>query len=418
MSEDGFRTLQQKLLLLYMVFSCVLLLAVLTTVGVLLYQNLMHTARTTVHYDLDGYMNQLEQEGWIDHMDLGMDELKNDYAIFILEDEKDTLYTGSYLNPEERALLREEISKAELSYSTGVGSCTLHMFSTSFYVCQKVSRNGRIQCFVCKNLKRVKNSFSFQLIILSTAFLAGCMLLYFLSKKMSISAMKPVRENMEKQIAFIHAASHELKSPLAVIRANNSACAADASNSDRYRGIIEDECRRMASLIQELLLIATDTTLGLRIEKKPQRADTILIQCYEKMLPFVRNAGMPLSIEIGEDDFGEILVDEARMSQVLEALVSNAAAYGRSEKGILLALKKEKRQVCFIVRDYGPGIAKEDYHKVFDRFYRGAADRNDKSHFGLGLSIAQQLTHAMGGKIQLRDTEGAGACFVVLFREL
>lgn len=415
MNEAALKKLQKKLVLSYLSASCILLFIVLFTVGLLLYQNLVRNSRHTIQYDLTRYIDKIEKKRWVDHYFFNMEELENGYVIFILDQGEPTLFQGSLLSRKERALLLEELENHEITYSQ---CTTLNFLSRTFFVYQYKSGNGMIQCYICKDIKTINSAFSLQLLILFFGFIIGCILLYFLISKMAFSAMKPIRENMQKQEEFLHAASHELKSPLAVIRTNNSASLVDGENHDKYREIIENECQRMASLIQDLLLIVSGGSLGHTVTKKPKRPDTILIQCYEMMQPLVKKAGMPLAIDLGKQECGEILVDADRIEQVLQTLVCNAIEYGASEKGILLKLQKNKKQISFIVRDFGPGIPAVDAENVFERFYRGSKSRTDKSHFGLGLSVARQLTNDMGGKIILDKTNKSGAAFIVTFREL
>lgn len=413
MNESDLKTLQRKISLSYMLTGCILLLFVLFTVGILLYQNLIQNTKRDIKNDLSHYLEQLSEEKWIDHTYFHKEELENDYVIYILDCNQQTLFQGSFLNSEERALLWNEIENNEIVFAQ---STSITILSRLFYVYQHKSEDGNIQCFVCKDLRMVRDSFVLYLSILGVGFVIGCILLYFMSLRMAISSVKPIRENMENQIAFVHAASHELKSPLAVIRTNNSACIADAHNRQKYHKIIDDECQRMASLIHDLLLVASGKQMRMHMKLSPLRPDTILIRCYEDMLPLVSGANMPLNIELGEEDYGNILVDEDRILQVLQTLVGNAISYGASKKGILLKLQKEKKQISFIVKDYGTGISPDQADHIFDRFYRAAEDRSDKTHFGLGLSIAKQLTTDMGGRICLQSGNDEGATFVITFR--
>lgn len=416
MNETGFQTLRRKMLTLYMFFSCSLLLAVLSLVGVMLYQSAHRNVRKQIQSDLEKYTWQVKEDGFLDHSFFSAKEVENDYVIFFYDQKgvgELTGFHGAYLSAQNRDLLWQEICQKEI---TSEQSTTIRLLGTGFYVYQQRVGTTSVLCYVCKDLERVRYSFFLQILILGAGFLVGCVLLYVISRHLSAKALRPVADNMKKQMEFIHAVSHELKSPLAVIMTNNSTAVLDVDNRMKYHDIIEQECKRMSLLVQDLLLMASGNTIEFHMEKKAERADTILIGCYEKMQPVVRKSGMELGIDLGQEEIGEIFADAKRVDQVLQILVDNAIAYGSSPQGIQLCVRREKRQILFLVIDHGVGVSAEDEKRMFDQFYRGARDRSDKSHFGLGLSIAKQLCRAMNAKLSFQKTAGGGATFVISFK--
>lgn len=418
MNESGLKKIQTKLLLSYMIASAVLLLIVLFAVGILLYQNVIRDTKTGLRASLDRYLEQISQEMWVDDTYLGKEELQNQYVIYVLDHDTPILFQGTYLGQAQRQALWDKLLDNEITYTQST-TITLSndqhdRISKTFFAYQHSTADGAIKCYVCKDLSAVYRTVLLYILILLIGFIIGCLILYVISQMLSRRAMQPIKNNLQEQNAFFHAASHELKSPIAVITANNSASIVDPRNLEKYRNVIGKECERMTTLVQDLLLVASSSTNSFSINLSKKQPDTILIQCYEKMEPLVRNAGMCLNIEIADIDYGEILVDEDRLMQVLQILISNAIAYGKSEKGILLQLLKNKKNVIFAVRDYGAGISAEDAAHIFERFYRSSKDRSDKTHFGLGLSIARQLIESMNGKLTLAKCN-SGALFEISF---
>ena len=418
MNENGLKKIQTKLLLSYMLASAVLLLIVLFAVGILLYQNLIRDTKSGIRASLDRYLEQLSQEMWVDDTYFGKEELQNQYAIYILDHGTPVLFQGMYLEQAQRQELWDKLSENEITYTQST-TITLpndrrDLTGKIFFAYQHSTADGAIKCYICKDLSVIYRTVLLYILILLIGFIIGCVILYVISQMLSRKAMQPIKNNLQEQNAFFHAASHELKSPIAVITANNSASIVDPQNLEKYRSVIGKECERMTTLVQDLLLVASSSTNSFPVNLSKKQPDTILIQCYEKMEPLVQASSMCLNIEIADIDYGEILVDEDRLMQVLQILINNAIAHGKSEKGILLKLLKTKKNVIFAVRDYGSGISAEDASHIFERFYQSSKDRSDKTHFGLGLSIAKQLTESMNGKLILAKCN-EGALFEISF---
>jgi signal transduction histidine kinase len=111
---------------------------------------------------------------------------------------------------------------------------------------------------------------------------------------------------------------------------------------------------------------------------------------------------------------GEIYINPHRIYQLLQILVNNANSYTPDHSIITISSRITKKQLIVEVIDHGKGIPDQDKARVFDRYYRRDPSRNDKSHFGLGLNIAKELTHLHHGTLTLHDTKGGGCTFQIL----
>ena len=232
---------------------------------------------------------------------------------------------------------------------------------------------------------------------------AVCFLSYFLVKK----ALQPVEASIHSQRNFITATSHELKAPLAVIQANT-----EAMESSPKQKIILDECSRMNSLIQSMLSLASSDAGNWKMDIRETNVDTLLIETWEAFSETARKKNIRLNLDI-EESYPTIKCDKERISQVLGIFLDNAISYSPSGTAVQIGAKVQGKQLVFYVIDHGPGISDSEKEKVFERFYSGDPSRTEKGHYGLGLSIAQEIVKLHYGKIELKDTPGGGCTFEI-----
>ncbi len=234
---------------------------------------------------------------------------------------------------------------------------------------------------------------------------------YLLSHFLIAKAMLPVQQSQEQQKQFIAAASHELRSPLTVIRTNNSICK-NAEDTIR-RKVIEKECVRMSRLISDLLALANMDAKNYTCLKEEVDCDTLLIEVYDAFLPAAEEKGLTIDMQLPEEELPKITGDYERIKQILSVLLDNAISYSPAATCIQIEGNVRKNVLELKVIDHGPGIPNEAKAKVFERFYRADAARKDKEHFGLGLSIAKQLAELLQSDLLLEDTPGGGTTFIL-----
>ncbi|MBS5931456.1 MAG: HAMP domain-containing histidine kinase [Clostridiales bacterium] len=225
--------------------------------------------------------------------------------------------------------------------------------------------------------------------------------------------MKPVEESKRLQTEFIAAASHELKAPLTVIRTCASAIKVIPEKSDHYIATIGEECNRMSSLVDDLLILSSTETKTWRMVMEKVELDTILLDIYEDLLPICKEANMGLTISLPETLLPSVNADAMRLKQIILILLNNAIQYSKSVKRLLLRAYTSKHYVYIQVVDYGVGIPDEEKTAVFEKFYQMDSSHNDRKHYGLGLSIARELVKMHQGLLLLEDTEGGGCTFTI-----
>lgn len=244
--------------------------------------------------------------------------------------------------------------------------------------------------------------------------LGGSLLLFLFSFFFINKVVKPVEEGQQKQVEFIAAASHELRSPLTVIRTGISTIRKNPEKSDSILPHIESESDRMVTLINDLLLLAASDAKTWPLSIDTVDVETLLIEVYDTFCSLYNVQMIPIELKLSDDVLPFIIGDCDRIKQVLTILMDNALRYTDKNKGILLrAYNSHKRNLGLVIEviDYGPGIPDEQKSHVFDRFYQADSSRTDKKHYGLGLSIAKELILKHGGTLQVLDTPSGGATF-------
>lgn len=224
-------------------------------------------------------------------------------------------------------------------------------------------------------------------------------------------ALKPTAEALRQQNEFVAAASHELRSPLTVIRSSLQAAEEDPERRERLLAIARAETSRMQRLTEELLFLAGQDAHILHLRTEPLEPDTLLLELWEAWRAPVRESGCTLTIDLPEEPLPAIQADRQRLEQLFGILLHNALDYSPTGGRVQLAAQAQGRAVRFSVQDEGPGVPDADKQRIFRRFTRGETSRTGKEHFGLGLSIARQIATLHGGRIWVEDAAGGGARF-------
>lgn len=229
---------------------------------------------------------------------------------------------------------------------------------------------------------------------------------------MARRAMRPVQDAFGRQRAFIADASHELKTPLTLVRANAEVLARNPALADD-RELAEDlvsETERMDAVLSDLLLLARLDTGKIDVDRKPFDLSVIITEAVSRFSQRAQAVG--ISLEAKTSGRLEAQGDPARTEQILAALLDNALRFTPPGGRITVTGRPADRRVEAVVRDSGPGIAADHMPHIFDRFYRAEAARTrEGGGTGLGLAIARDLAHAQGGELTAENAPDGGAEF-------
>ena len=207
--------------------------------------------------------------------------------------------------------------------------------------------------------------------------------------------------------------TERVKAPLAVIVANVENMQHEAQNEGLQGNlkVIDSECMRMSRLIKDMLLLASSDAEKWTIHTSEVNVDTLLISLYEAYEPRCMKKKIKLTLDLGEELFPVIMTDKERLFQLLSIYLDNALHYSPEGKEIQIRVDMSSKELTFWIVDHGIGVEEKAKPFIFDRFYCADQSHTDKSHFGLGLSIAKELARMLQGKIGMEDTPGGGASF-------
>ena len=245
-------------------------------------------------------------------------------------------------------------------------------------------------------------------LMVATILVGIAFLLYAVSKERRANQLKS---------EFISNVSHELKTPLSLIRMFGELLALGKVKSEEtgreYAEIITRESERLSRLIDNVLDFS-------RIERGKASYDfqtgdlsEVVARAIDVYRHRFEREGVQLGTEI-EETLPDTQFDESAMTLVLLNLLDNAFKYGGERGRIVVGLKRDRGRIRLSVRDFGPGIAADEQRRIFDRFYRSRSARTQNARgSGIGLSLVKHIAEAHGGRVTVESVPGQGATFIV-----
>jgi signal transduction histidine kinase len=227
-------------------------------------------------------------------------------------------------------------------------------------------------------------------------------------------AMRPVRSAFHRQRTFVADASHELKTPLTLIKISAEMVVREPT-SPSNRKVIEDqlsEIDRMNNLVSDLLVLARLDADKLDVSRETFDLAKILAETADRFIMRAAEKEILLDIEVP----GELaaLGDLRRTGQILAALLDNAVRFTPAGGRVTVVGSSDDGRIHASITDTGPGISPEHLPHVFERFYRAdTARRRSSGGTGLGLAIARDLAVIQGGEVAVKNARDGGASFTL-----
>jgi two-component system OmpR family sensor kinase len=234
--------------------------------------------------------------------------------------------------------------------------------------------------------------------------------------------LNQMMERLERSFAalrrFTADASHELKTPLTVLRAGVERALITSNLPPEALSVLEEtmeEINRMTELVDALLTLARADEGLVRLHQEPVDLRALILETEETGELLAEPAGIAVTVETPVDPV-IVAVDGSRIRQLVMNLLTNAVKYTPSGGRVRLWLEREDGRVRFGVSDTGIGIAAGDLPHIFDRFWRADSARTrtgERTGVGLGLAICKWIAEAHGGTIDVQSRPGRGTTFSV-----
>ena len=347
------------------------------------------------------------QTGSVSDTALAQTEAADGLLIFITDNGTPLFFSGGWAPATPRGTLLERAAEAGLAEGVNMDAAprssvyasrvtvTVEGNAGEHYtaaVCSVPGQRGWYGLAVLRDDGPLRRTLTRQALLYAALLSGGLALLGAVNWFLAGRALRPTAEALQKQREFVAAAGHELRGPLAVVKTSLSAMQASPADTPQYLAAIGSEADRMARLVDDLLLLAGSDAGTWRMRMEPVDAD---------------------ALDLPEETLPPLWGDAGRLRQLLLVFISNACAYAPAGSDVTLRARAEKGWVLLSVEDHGPGVPDAEKAHVFERFYRADKSRTGKEHYGLGLSVAQELAALHGGDILLTDTPGGGATFTL-----
>ncbi len=324
------------------------------------------------------------------------DELRNrkvmDYEVytFILNDNNDIIDKISH---SDNPISDDIITKAKNIIANNTNKIKIGCLYWNKYAYNYEESNS----LTIVNITNTRNMLLTNLLISLLLVIIGEFIIYIISKKITEWITKPVEMSFNREKEFVANASHELKTPLAVMMANIDSLDVNKKN-EKWINNLKSESDRMSNLITRLLDLSkteylkkenfSKNDISLIIEK---RALTFESLAYEKNITIETNIAEKISF----------LCHKESIDELVSILIDNAISHGQENSTIKVNLISNKSEIKLEVINKGDPIPPDECEKIFERFYRNDKSHNRKSgRYGLGLAIAKNIVTSHHGNIK------------------
>lgn len=307
--------------------------------------------------------------------------------------------------------IKEAVQKA---LETGKPSANISAGDYHYKFLKQNNRMGIRIAFVDRD--PLTNNLTNILLILIFIGSASLIVLFFVSLLLANRTIKPIKEAFEKQQQFIADASHELKTPLTIMRTNLDVVESNEDESiksqSKWLGFIHSQIDRMSNLINDMLSLA-------KMDSSEQGAcfrDLDLSMVLDGTLLSFEAAVFESDIELKTEIKKGINLygDKDGFVRVINILMDNAIKNTPEGGSISVNLDSDKSKIKMTVKNTGSGISRENLEKIFERFYRADTSRTRESGgYGLGLAIAKSVVELHHGKIYAQSNLGSDTSFII-----
>lgn len=396
---------------IFITLTIILSFCCLTILSIFLFQN-YNNAKMNIERNLNSmdHKDDMKDKNNLGQNKPPQDEMKifMDTSIYTIKLDQNNEITN-IINHSKDNIINDDIEQIALNITknnnnniTYIGNLYFNKYS------YKYEKNNLI--IIIDNtdtIKRLQDNLKISILLFVLLFI----LILLISNILSKWLIKPVEASFKKQKQFIADASHELKTPLAIIMASEEAYEKDKNK--KWLQNIKNESDRMNNLIKDLLDLAKLENDSKKIYEKnnlsklvEKTALTFESLCYEKKIK--------LNYDIEKNVFYKCNSEEIK--QVIGIILENAIKYS---KGIIdINMYTDKKNIILKIKNNGEPIKKGEEEKIFERFYRIDKSRTrSENHYGLGLAIAKNIVEKYKGIIKASNEDNYATFTILLKKE-
>lgn len=333
-------------------------------------------------------------------------------AFFIKTDKQDKIisfsdrigFSWNDLNDLARTVTEKSVNKGVLNFKT-----------SKLYYYKTTASTDNENIYVLKDFGKESRTLLILGLSLSAVGL-GCLILslggsIFFGKQVLI----PVQKAWQQQKDFLADVSHQLRTPLTVIRTNLDIVIDNKNESvakqQKWLDNLKEETDYMADMVNSLLFLASSDSGQLILDKKSFLINTTVNKVINHYKPSAE--AKKIALKYSAENEIECWGDESRIRQTIEALLDNAVRHTDPGGSIIIGLYRVGKNIQLEISDTGEGIPPEDVDKIFNRFYQVKKSKS-KGGAGLGLAIAKCIIENHQGHILVSSASGIGTCFSVV----
>lgn len=391
---------QKRIFVVLMIIFTITLVSVLVAVNIINVNSSFRQQRRMIRDDIGFY--GIEAFCGNDNQKIKRQEY--DYSTSVVLKNKNIMVLSNSL--------KDTTDKDILNMTKGLQKSGKRFGSIDDYIyVVRTLRSGNVVYIFVNNKEALQNSKQF-FIVSIFIFLLSVIVFTIISYYLSRWMIKPSEKAIKNQKIFVANISHDLKTPITIIRANADLIENEVKNKKSIK-YIQQETEKLNHLVNEMLtLTRIDNTISKENFKNFNFGDSL----FDVVLPFESIAyekGIKFNINIDESTnyFG----NETNIQKLAEILIDNAMSYTAKGGIVDVDAYESSKVITLSVTNTGEPISDEKKEEIFDRFYRESKSRESTgNHYGLGLSIASTIVKKHNGKISVESKNGKNTFTVTL----
>lgn len=397
------KNLQKKLTTLLIFLLTIIWIGILLLFLNSTYQNNLKDVKE----DVRSALREIKWKNFIRTQGTALDLEDIGYCVFQIDDYKQPhILFQTFTNKTDEELLRYA-KKYSLTWKK------THQTYKYTYIYKLQKKQGRRYLYLMLISPAPALQATIPAIVLCIFLLFGGLILFtFSSRIISRWLTQPIEDMISSEKKFISNASHELKTPLAVIRANTQLLQKEISADNKHLEYIHQETERMIVLVNKMLTLVRLDTAQNQAQPKRFRVDEALYDIIYPMESVAYEKKIRMTADIQEEMYIDGIEDQ--IQNLLSILLNNAISYTPEYGEIVIRAYIQAKKFYLKVSNSGDPIPEEIRDRLFERFFRADEAREDNGHYGLGLSIASSIAANHGGRIRVDYEDHKNVFSVVL----